>query len=217
MSNSAITVHGYQFSVYTRTVKLILIEKQLTFDYIETNPFRDNQSYQKFHPFGRVPVLVHNGFTIYETAAITRYLDAAFPTPPMTPVSVEATSRMQQVISIIDSYGYRALVRQVFSNLIFRPLEGIEPSAAEVAEGLDTAQQVLAALEQIAEEGLVLTGHHPSLCDYHLIPMIDYFLLTTRGQKLFRNQPSLCKWWKQVGARRSVQLTHPDLSQLSAD
>ena len=31
------------------------------------------------HPFGRVPAFEHDGFAIYETQAILRYLDDVFP------------------------------------------------------------------------------------------------------------------------------------------
>ncbi len=33
------------------------------------------------HPFGRVPVLEHDGFMLYETQAILRYLDRVLPQP----------------------------------------------------------------------------------------------------------------------------------------
>jgi len=31
------------------------------------------------HPFGRIPAFEHNGFHLYETGAIVRYIDDAFP------------------------------------------------------------------------------------------------------------------------------------------
>ena len=37
------------------------------------------------HPFGRMPVLEHDGFILYETQAILRYLDRILPEPPLTP------------------------------------------------------------------------------------------------------------------------------------
>ena len=34
--------------------------------------------YEKRHPFLRIPAFGHDGFSLYETGAITRYIDAAF-------------------------------------------------------------------------------------------------------------------------------------------
>ena len=38
------------------------------------------------HPFGRVPVLEHDAFSLYESQAILRSLDRVLPTPALTPV-----------------------------------------------------------------------------------------------------------------------------------
>jgi glutathione S-transferase len=41
------------------------------------DPFTENNpaSYLAIHPFKRVPALVHGAFAVYETGAITRYVD----------------------------------------------------------------------------------------------------------------------------------------------
>ena len=44
-------------------------------------------AYLALHPFGRVPTLVHDGFALYETGAISRYIDRAFPGPALQPSS----------------------------------------------------------------------------------------------------------------------------------
>src|SRR6266478_5495835 len=64
------------------------------------------------HPFRRVPTLVHDDFVLYETQAITRYIDEAFAGPAFQPVQPRQRARMAQVISIIDAYGYVPMVRQ---------------------------------------------------------------------------------------------------------
>ena len=42
------------------------------------SPKRSRETYLALNPFGRVPTLVHDGFVLYETTAITRYIDEAF-------------------------------------------------------------------------------------------------------------------------------------------
>lgn len=216
MSDPAIALLGYRFSVYTRIVRLVLAEKGLRYDYTEIDPFLPELpcGYEDLHPFGRVPVLVHDGFTLYETAAIARYLDKRFPDPALTPDTPEAVARMQQVIGIVDSYGYRALVRQVFSHLVFRPLQGAASSADEVSQGLRESRRVLRSLETIAREGLVLDGETPSLADFHLAPMIDYFIRPQEGAAILQDHPAMAAWWDRVSIRPSVRETRPDLSQV---
>jgi glutathione S-transferase len=62
------------------------------------------------HPFGKVPVVDHDGFRILETSAIAPYLDEVLPGPSFMPDNAKDGVRMRMAIGIIDSYGYDALV-----------------------------------------------------------------------------------------------------------
>ena len=82
-------------------------------------------------------------------------MDEAFPGPPLQPADPRGRARSTQVISIVDSYAYWPLVRQVFSHRVFRPRFGQPWDAAEVHKGLQAAHVVLAALERMVPD----TGH----------------------------------------------------------
>src|SRR5579864_6082080 len=103
----SLVLHGYRYSVYNRIARLALAEKRVAYDRVEVNPFAPDvpASYRALHPFGRVPALVHDGFTLYETGAITRYIDRAFPGPALQPKEARAVARMDQVIGVVDAYG----------------------------------------------------------------------------------------------------------------
>src|SRR5579871_5451798 len=141
----SLVLHGYRYSVYVRIARLALAEKGVTCDRVEVNPFAPDvpASYLALHPFGRVPALVHDGFTLYETGAITRYIDRAFPGPSLQPTGLQALARMDQIIAIADSYGYWPMVRQVFSQGVFRPRLGQPADTAEIGRGLVASAKVL--------------------------------------------------------------------------
>jgi glutathione S-transferase len=117
-----VELYGYQYSVYSWIARLALEEKGASYHWIEINPFAPEipESYLALHPFKRVPALVHDKFQIYETGAITRYVDEAFPGPRLQPTDPRHRARCSQFLSIIDSYVYWPLVRQVFSHCVFR-------------------------------------------------------------------------------------------------
>ena len=121
-----LVLHGYRYSVYNRIARLTLAEKGVAYERVEVNPFSPDMpaSYLALHPFGRVPALVHDGFALYETGAITRYVDRAFPGPALQPTEPRALARMDQIIGIVDSYGYWPMVRQVFAPRVFRARTG---------------------------------------------------------------------------------------------
>ena len=49
-------------------------------------------------------MLEHNGFLLYETQAILRYLDRVLPTPALTPADPRRAARMDQVMNVTDWY-----------------------------------------------------------------------------------------------------------------
>ncbi len=206
-------LHGYRYSVYNRIARLVLEEKGVCYTIVEVDPFAEEipASHLKMHPFGRVPVLCHGDFRIYETSAITRYIDAAFVGSSLTPNQPSALGRMAQVIAIVDNYGYWPMVRQVFTQRVFHSLEGEPIDENEILKGLLESNKVLAALEKIAVEGIVLDGENVSLADFHLAPLIDYFCRTPEGATAIKNYPSVARWWNNVSKRASFLATDPDL------
>lgn len=212
-----VTVYGYRYSVYNRIVLMALHEKDIPFEIMEIDPFSGElpQSYLKLHPFGRVPVLQHNDFKIYETAAILRYIDQAFTEGSLIPDNAKQAARMAQIISIVDSYGYWPMVRQVFSHRIFRPLEGLPSDEFAIAQGLEQAKHVLTVLEEIAQEGYALDARNLTLADIHLAPMIGYFVMAKEGDAMLKTYEALSTWWGFISHRSSFVLTIPPLKHSS--
>lgn len=203
------TLYGFGPSVYTRVIRLVLAEKGLDYRYCAVDPFADEPpaEHRTPHPFNRVPLLEHDGIHIYETAAIARYLDAAFATPPLTPGTPVAMARMAQVIGIIDAYGYWPLVRQVFAHGVLRPRDGLAADTTEVAAGLAAAAGVLNALETIAVEGRVLADDAATLADCHLAPMIAAFTAHPGGRDALALRPALSTWWRTWASRPCMRQT----------
>jgi glutathione S-transferase len=208
-----LVLHGYRYSVYNRIARLTLAEKGVPYERVEVNPFAPDvpAAYLALHPFGRVPALVHDGFALYETAAITRYVDRAFAGPALQPADPRALARMDQIIGVVDAYGYWPLVRQVFSHRVFRPRLGQPPDEAEIARGLEIAPKVLAALERLAADDVFLTGPALSLADLHLGAMIAYFAQAREGEAQLNQHARLAAWWQQLGQRPSFAATDPGL------
>ncbi len=206
-------LHGYRYSVYTRIARLALAEKGVTYERVEVNPFAADCSpdYLALHPFRRVPTLVHDGFTLYETGAITRYVDRAFAGPALQPASPRALARMDQIIGIVDSYAYWPLVRQVFVHDVFRHRNGGEVDLVERDKGLDAAARVLMALDTLASDGACLCGPEVSLADFHLGAMIAYFVLSPHGSALLAKHRRLAAWWTRFSGRPSLGATDPGL------
>ena len=210
-----IELHGYEYSVYAWIARFALHEKGVQYRWVEVNPFAETvpASYLALHPFKRVPVLVHGDFVLYETTANTRYVDEACDGPGLQRKDPKERARSNQIISIVDSYAYWPLVRQVFAHGFLRSRTGRTADAGEVHRGLDAAPRVLSALETIASEAEYLCGDGLSLADTHLAPMIGYFVRVPEGRALLQAHPRLTRWWGTVSERRAYRETVPPLPQ----
>lgn len=212
-----VQLHGYQYSVYAWIARLAMHEKGLSYEWVEVNPFAKDvpTDYLAMHPFGRVPTLVQGDFVLFETGAITRYVDEAFPGPRLQPIDPNDRARLSQIISVIDSYAYWPLVRQVFSHGVFRPRLGHPADATEYQRGLEAAPSVLRALEQIASGGRFLVAESLSLADIHLAPMIGYFTSDPRGATLLGQYHRLSAWWSAMSLARHFVDTRPLMPEVS--
>ena len=209
----ALELYGYRYSVYLRVVAMSLIEKGMTWTHVEVDPFDEPipASYLALNPFGRVPTLIHGGFALYETTAITRYVDEAFPGVPLQPADPRERARMNQIVAVADSYAYWPMVRQVFSHRIFRPAEGTAGDEAAVAEGLRRSAAVLAALDDLAAGGSFLVGGALSLADLHFGAMTAYFTMAEEGHTELRRHPKLTEWWTAFSTWPSLVESNPGL------
>jgi glutathione S-transferase len=210
-----VQLHGYQYSVYAWIARLAMHEKGIGYKWVEVNPFAKDvpTEYLAMHPFGRVPTLVNGDFVLFETGAITGYIDEAFQGPPLQPIKPEDRGRVSQIISVIDSYGYWPLVRQVFSHGVFRPRLGHPADPMEYQRGLESAPRVLAALDQLAKGGDFLVADTLSLADIHLAPMVAYFTSDPNGEALLRQYDRLSAWWSVMSLEKHFVETKPELPE----
>ena len=113
---------------------------------------------------------------------------------------------MAQITSIIDSYGYVSMVRQVAGERVFAPLTKRQPDEALILRGLEAAHRVLDALEAIIpRDGPVAGGEVWSLADFHLAPMMVYFTTAPEGAEALVGYRKLSAWWHVMRDRNSVK------------
>ena len=63
---------------YAQRTRMLMIEKELPFELIEVDLRNKPDWFLAVSPYGKVPVIVDDGKTIYESAIINEYLDEKF-------------------------------------------------------------------------------------------------------------------------------------------
>jgi glutathione S-transferase len=203
-------LYGASYSVYARIARLAFEEKGVPYRLVETDIFAaggPTPAYLQRHPFGRIPALDHGGFALYETVAIARYVDEAFPGPPLQPNTASARARMTQIVGLLDSYGYRAMVWDVYVERISAVEEGRASDEVRIASGLARSATVLGELERMLGTQAFLAGEAITLADLHAAPMIAYFRLAPEGAQVLSGHARLGAWWERMNARPGLQRT----------
>lgn len=208
MSN--ISVHGIPGSPFLRAVEIALHEKGVDYELHALAPGEHKQpEYLARHPFGRIPAFEHDGFRIYETQSILRYLDDVFPTPPLTPGNPAARARMNQLIGIIECYYFPKAAAPIGFNRIIGPrLLGMAGDETAVAEAMPMARTCFAEFDQLLGDKPYLTGDSVSLADIMLGAQLDLLVECAEGRELISGT-RLGPWLEQMRARPSFLATQP--------
>lgn len=205
-----LTLWGFNGSTYVRTVRMLLAEKGVT-DYRQ-EPVNVLQGETKTpehlarHPFGKVPVLDHDGLRILETAAIARYLNDVLPGPSLIPATPKDRARMDMIVGLVDSYGYGALLGGVAAYHLFPDFVGGKNDAAR-KQGIEQGRKVLEFAMQTKGTSAFIAGNL-SLADLYLAPILAYVALTPDFAAV-STIPGFADWWAKIQALPSYQSTNP--------
>jgi len=203
---------GADYSVYVRIARLALAEKAVEYELVPVDIFSPDGPpdwYLERHPFRRIPAFEHDTVRLYETSAITRYVDEAFDGPALQPTDPAGRARMNQIIGIIDAYAYRAMVWGIYVERVSKTRRGESSNEALIAASLKTAKTCLAALAAIKGDHPWLAADRPTLADLYAAPVFAYFLNAPEGRDLFDRFPALAGWWSGISKRSSFAATEP--------
>jgi len=207
-----IDLFGADYSVYVRSARIALEEKGVAYRLRPVDVFAPGgvpENYLELNPFGRIPALKIGSLTLYETVAILRYVDEGFDGPPLQPDDPAARAHMTQILSVLDAYAYRTLVWDIYVERVVKTRDGGPADEVAIASAMGPARTVLAALEDLAEDGPFLLGARPTLADCHAAPMLALFERAEEGRLLLKSVPKLSRWLDTVRQRSAFIATEP--------
>jgi len=206
------TLWGFDGSTYVRTVKMLLAEKGFSdFTQVPLNVLAGEPRTEEHlarHPFGKVPVLDHDGMRLLETSAIVRYLNDILPGPSLVPATPKDRARMDMVVGLADSYGYGALLGGVAAYHLFPDFVGGKNEAMRQA-GIGNGKKVMELAMRARGASPFIAGDL-SLADLYLAPMLFYVGLTPDADEIL-GVPGVGDWWARVQELPCYEATQPKL------
>jgi glutathione S-transferase len=126
-------------------------EVKLRFDFSDNSPFR--QAVAKVSPVGSVPVLVDDGFSVWDSLAIAEVLHEKFPQAGVWPADMKARARARSLCAEMHA-GFSALRNHCPMNIeAALPEVGARVWAEQAA-----VQRNVARIEQMWTEALQASG-----------------------------------------------------------
>ncbi len=194
-------------SLYSRKVEIALREKGLPFAR-ELVPFTQAQGYRPKHPavaaanpLQKVPVLVEDGFALFDSTVILEYLEDAYPAPPLYPKEPKARAKCRLVELEADEILF-APVR----NLLYRTEPPLGDAARQAAREEDGRRAEAEIDRQFAGLDARLEGRDFFCGDFSAadIAMFMTVLFTQRlkGPRVSAH-PRLAAWYARMLNRPS--------------
>lgn len=206
---SELIVYSVPGSPFGRSVLAALEEKGAPYRFAAMTPGASKSpEHLARQPFGRVPVIEHDGFVLYETQAILRYLDRVIPAPALTPADPRGAARMDQVMNINDWHLFQGVANVIVFHRIVGPMIlGLAPDEAAIAAAMPQAHTVVRELGRLLGTQPFFAGDHVSLADLHLGPQLSLMAKTPEWTALSAGHDNLVAWTARMEQRPSFRAT----------
>ncbi|KAF5309772.1 hypothetical protein D9611_013593 [Ephemerocybe angulata] len=202
-----LTLYGNPKASCTQRVATVMHEKQVPFKLVTIELSKGEHKapdYLEKQPFGQIPVLDDDGYLIYETRAISRYIAEKYADQgtPLIPKDLKAKGHFEQAASVeqanYDAYAGKAVVEKVF-----KPMFGQTPDDAVVERLLTSLEASLDVYEKILSKQKYVAGNEITLVDIFHLPLLSLLPLT--GRDVYSTRPNVEKWAKGLIDRPSFQ------------
>jgi glutathione S-transferase len=198
---ASVSLQGDPRSTYTRTARIGLAEKGIKYRMQQCGPH--TPEILETHPWGRIPVFADGDLRLFETSAILRYVEEAFPGPTLLPQNIRDRAIAEQWVSAVNAYFYDLAVRRYILQYVFKKEDR---SVLEAA-----AKELPAALGHF-ERGYArsfLAGQNPTLPDYFLAPIVGYLETLPESKAALAGCPKLMRAHAAIKERASWNDTQP--------
>ena len=204
---ATIKIYGVPPSTFTRTACLAAQEKGIDYELVPMRP----SDLGALNPFKKIPVLQHGDLTVYESTAILRYLDRAFPGPKLWPDDSRAAALCDQWVSVVCDSLVNSALRYIASRLGFLPVP-----AEMQAKYLDKAREVVPAFEARLGDSRYLAGASMTAADLFAFPLLAYFPAFPELAAILGASPNCRRWMAEMAARPSAKATEPEMPRQAA-
>jgi glutathione S-transferase len=152
--------------------------------------------YLKLHPLGKVPAIDDDGFTMFESGAICKYLCGKTGND-LYPKDIKKRAVVDMWLDLCVNHVALAFSKVAFTR-VYAPRLGLAPDERSLNEGLDLLSKFLPVIEQRLAASPYVGGSTLSLADITLLSTLD---MAEAAQVDLSPYANLAKWRKGLQAQ----------------
>ena len=167
-------IYGSDLSAPANKIRFTANALGLKFEYIKIDLRAGEQQkpeFLKLHPAGKIPVIDDDGFVLFESNAIIRYLAEKI-NSSLYPKELKTRAVVDQWIEFGSHHAGLAMSKILY-NRVFAPLRGLPVDEQSLQDGPKLLDRFLPVIDAQLSKDKFLTGIQYSLADINLLAILD--------------------------------------------
>ncbi|KAF8650297.1 hypothetical protein AX16_005305 [Volvariella volvacea WC 439] len=198
-------LHGAPGSTATKRVAVILHEKQVPFELVpvDTTKLEQKQpSHLVNQPFGQIPFIDDDGFILYESRAIGRYIATKWANQgtPLIPTGEKELAILDQAISA-EITNFEFYAAPAVREKVIKPSRGLPNDINVYKQSIAALDAKLDGYEAILSKQKYVAGNELTIADLFHLPFGS--LLPDTGSDVVSKRPNFARWLNEISTRPS--------------
>jgi glutathione S-transferase len=188
---------------FGQKVRIVLAEKSLSYELVEVDLAKGEQRRPEFlrlNPYGKVPVLIDEDTTVYDSTIINEYLDDEYPNPPVLPPI--GSSALRARARLFEDFADTSFILPVGQLMAEVAKQEAERDSNRIARLRQTVERVLDYLNHELT-GLQYLATEFSIADIGFSPRL--LVLKDLGIEPGQGRANVDAWIKRLLERPSIQ------------
>lgn len=204
-------IYGADLSSPANKVRMVANVLGLEYEYKKVNLREGEHRRPEFlalHPAGKIPAIDDNGFVLFESDAIVKYL-AAKQKSSFYPADLKARAIVDQWMDFVTIHVGGAMSKILF-NRVFAPIIKVEVDERSLQDGLSFLERFLPIIENQLKKNKYLAGQEMSLADFDLLANLDPS--EAAGIDLGK-YPTIIRWRNELKQKDFYQKVHKEYGE----
>jgi len=188
-------------STCTMRILMLLNELNVKYELVPVDLSKGEHKTPEFlerQPFGKIPAMEDDGFRLFESRAIMRYIARKYGKDSnLYGTNINEQSTVDTWIES-DCNNFNGPISGIVYETVFKKMYGKTTDETVLAEKLTQFDAVLDVYERILSTRPYLTGDHMTIADMSHVPYMYYMIEMAKLKEPFERHPHVYKWYQTL-------------------